>query len=120
MSLVACEGLKKVELYGKNLHVLILYDMNDIRINSLFETRCPKGPSHTEKFMNMVIKARFILIIIAYKIILDYVAYYLITLFIFIKGLYKSFIIPMISKLTAYFIITFPWQIAILLFFFEK
>ena len=76
--------------------------MNDIRINSLFETRCPKGPSHTEKkFMNLVIKASFILVIIAYKIILDYVTYYLITLFIFIKGLYKSFIIPMISKLTA-------------------
>lgn len=102
MSLVACDRIKKVEPYGRNLYVLILYDMNDIRINFLFETRCPKRPSHTEKkFMNLVINASFILIIISYKIILDYSTYYLITWLIFIKGLYQSFIIPMISKLTA-------------------
>lgn len=102
MSLVACDRIKKVEPYGRNLYVLILYDMNDIRINFLFDTRCPKRPSHTEKkFMNLVINASFILIIISYKIILDYSTYYLITWLIFIKGLYKSFIIPMISKLTA-------------------
>lgn len=102
MSLVACDRIKKVEPYGKNLYVLILYDMNDIRINFLFETRCPKRPSHTEKkFMNLAINASFILIIISYKIIIDYSTYYLITWLIFIKGLYKSFIIPMISKLTA-------------------
>ena len=102
MSLVACDRIKKVELYGRNLYVLILYDMNDIRINFLFAARCPKGPIHTEKkFMNLVINASFSLIIISYKIILDYITYYLITLLIFIKGLYMSFIILMISKLTA-------------------
>ena len=102
MSLVACDRIKKVELYGRNLYVLILYDMNDIRINFLFVARCPKGPSHTEKkFMNLVINASFSLIKISYKIILDYITFYLITLLIFIKGLYMSFIILMISKLTA-------------------
>ena len=86
MYLVACDRIKKVEPYGRNLYVLILYDMNDIRINFLFAARCPKGPSHTKKkFMNLVINASFSLIIISYKIILDYITYYLITLLIFIK-----------------------------------
>lgn len=74
--------------------------MNDIWINLLFEARCPSGPGHTKKkCMDLVVNASLVPVIIVHKIILDYITYYLITLLIFIKELYKYFIIPMIFKL---------------------
>lgn len=46
-----------------------------------------------KKFVGLVIDAHLVPIITVYKIVLDYIIDYLVTLLIFIKGLHKSFII---------------------------